>query len=490
MKRYTNLACLFLALLMAASMAACGGTSTETTVSTDTAAADTTPVETEKPDPLAHLETKDYEGYDFRMLIRDSKDWIGDMIAEEMTGEVVNDAVFKRNTETAERYNIILSHTPSSNSNYETDAKPIILAGEDAYDLVIPHPRVAHQYANEGLIMDWNDIEYVDLSQPWWDQDAVQSFQMPGGLFCMIGDISYQCVGMSNAMLFNKDYFDENSLEYPYEMVKEGKWTLDVFMNMAETYSRDVDGDGAFTDKDIYGYATFYWIGPIQAFYSSGARVIDKNSDDYAFSVYNERSITMFEKYFALLNSPYTVLDSSAQDSFTCTTTGLFRDGRSLFTDVNVSLVLSLREMENEFGILPWPKLEESDAEYWSNVDAGTNLFTIPITNSDLDRTGHILETLAILGREYVIPAYYDVALKTRDSRDMESAEMLDIIVQNRVFDLGYYNTDMGGAYASHFAELAKNKTSDFSSWYEGKLKSAETARDKTLAKYEERMGK
>ncbi len=85
---------------------------------------------------------------------------------------------------------------------------------------------------------------------------------------------------------------------------------------------------------------------------------------------------------------------------------------------------------------------------------------------------------------------HYDVALKTRDSRDMESAEMLDIIVQNRVFDLGYYNTDMGGAYASHFAELAKNKTSDFSSWYEGKLKSAETARDKTLAKYEERLAK
>ncbi len=480
---------IFCALLLA--MTSCGDVTETTETTADTTSADTTTTtETEYVDPLAHLEIKDYEGYEFRMLIRNAEAWIDDMVAEELTGEVVNDAIFKRNTETGDRYNITIKHTPSSHHNSETDAKPLILAGEDAYDLVIPHPRVAHQYGNEGLVVDWNGLNYVDLSQVWWDQDARQSFQMKSGLYTMIGDISYQSVGMSNAMLFNKDYFDDNNIEYPYQMVRDGDWTLDVFMEMAETYATDVDGDGTFTENDIYGYATFQWIGPIQAFYSSGARVIDKNSDTYEFNVYNERSITMFEKYFSLLNSPYALLDVTADNSFDCASTVLFREGKSLFTDVNVSLVLSLREMENEFGILPWPKLEETDTEYWSNVDAGTNLFTIPITAADLDRTGHIIETMAILGREYVIPAYYDVAMKTRDSRDIESAEMLDIIVQNRVFDLGYYNTSMGGAYASHFAEMARNNVADFTSWYEGKLKSATADRDKTLQIYEERATK
>ncbi len=480
---------LFFALLLTTT--SCGGGASETTESTavDTSA-DTTAAETDRPDPLAHLEIQDYEGYEFRMLIRNAEAWIDDMVAEELTGEVVNDAIFKRNTETSERYNITIKHTPSSHHNSETDAKPLILAGEDAYDLVVPHPRVAHLYGNEGLVIDWNTLKHVDLSQSWWDQDARQSFQMASGLYTMIGDISYQSVGMSNAMLFNKNYFDDNHIEYPYQMVRDGKWTLDVFMEMAETYSSDLDGDGAFTENDLYGYVTFQWIGPIQAFYSSGARVIDKNSDTYEFNVYNERSITMFEKYFSLLNSPYALVDVTADNSFDCQSTVLFREGKSLFTDVNVSLVLSLREMEDEFGILPWPKLEESDTEYWSNVDAGTNLFSIPITNSDLDRTSLIMETMAILGKEYVIPAYYDVAMKTRDSRDIESAEMLDIIVQNRVFDLGYYNTSMGGAYSSHFAEMARNNVNDFTSWYEGKLKSATADRDKTLAIYEERAGK
>lgn len=486
MTHKTRFACLLLALLMTLPLASCGNTETETNV--DTTGNNTTIAETETQDPLRDLPVIDYEGYNFRMLIRNNEDWIGDQIAEDMTGETVNDAVFKRNSETEDRYNISITHTPSSDSNYETDAKPLILAGEDAYDLVVPHPRVAHSYANEGLVLDWNDFKYVDLTKEYWDQDAVESFQMPGGLFCCIGDISHQAVGASNAMLFNKDYFDENNIEYPYDLVKSGGWTFDKFAEMAETYSRDLNGDGIMDEDDLLGYVTFYWIGPIQAFYSSGARVIEKGSSDYAFSVYNERSLTMFEKYFKLLNSDYTVIDTKSGDSFTCTTTAMFREGHALFADVNIFLVLTLREMEQNFGILPWPKLEETD-DYVANVDAGTNLFTVPITVSDTDRTSLILETLAILGREYVIPSYYEVALKTRDSRDIESADMLDIIVSNRVFDLGYYNTAMGGAYASHFAELAKNNTEDFASWYDSKLKAATTDRDKTLKAYEDRIG-
>lgn len=460
-------------------LASCGGDgSAETDI--PNATSDTTTQETEPIDPLAHLPKVDYEGYNFQMLIRNSEEWIDDQIAEELTGETVNDAVFKRNSETEERYNIQITYNPSSDSNYETDAKPLIIAGEDSYDLLVPHPRAAHIYANEGLVLDWNDLKYVDLTKDYWDQDAVESFQMPGGLFCCIGDISYQTVGASNAMLFNKDYFDENNIEYPYELVKSGGWTFDVFAEMAETYSRDLDGDGIMTEDDLLGYATFWWTGPIQAFYSSGARVIDKNSSEYAFNVYNERSLSMFEKYFKLLNSDYALLESKA-------TTSQFSEGHLLFTDVRITQVLNLREMEQNFGILPWPKLDEAD-DYVANVDAGTNLFTIPITVSDTDRTSLILETLAILGNAYVTPSYYEVALKTRDSRDYESSEMLDIIVANRVFDLGYYNTAMGGAFASHFTEMAQKGIEDFSSWYNSKLKAATTDRDNTLKAYEDRL--
>ncbi len=475
---------------MLLSLAACGGAEKDTSADmSDTADTDTTAqseTETEEVDPLAGLPTVDMEGYTFRQLVRNNDRWVADVVAEEQNGEVVNDAVFRRSTELEERYNCTFTYQRSSNDNYDTDAKPGIIAGDDAYDWIVGHPRACASYANEGLVLDWNELKYVDLTQPWWDQDAVENFQMPGGIFWMTGDLSYESLGAANCMLFNKDYLRDNQVEFPYQMVTDGKWTFDAFLEMVQDYSRDLDGDGEIGDNDIYGYTSFYWVGPIQAFITSGSRVVTSAANGYEFDVYNERSLTMFEKYFPLIQSANTFVDIKSTNGGT--NRELFRDGHALFVDMNITDVSVLREMDQEFGILPWPKYDEA-SDYLTNVDAGTNIFIIPITNRVTDNTSLILESMAILGREYVIPAYYDIVLKTRNSRDEESSPMIDIIMENRVFDLGYYNTDMGGAFASHFADLAKESNPDFASWYEKKLSSATATRDKTLAAYRERAG-
>ena len=471
---------------MLLSLAACGGTK-ETDTGTDTTA-DTTvqgesETETETTDPLAGLDVIDMEGYTFRQLIRNDDLYVADMIAEEQTGELVNDAVYRRNMEVEERYNCNFTYTRSSDANSDMDAKPGIIAGDDAFDWLVAHGRAAASYANEGLVMNLASLRYMDLSKSWWDQDAVENFQMPGGIFWITGDISYQSVSAAFCMFFNKDFFRDSQLEFPYEAAKEGKWTFDEFQRIAQDYSRDLNGDGEIGEDDIYGYVTHYWAGPIAAFVASGSRVVTSAADGYNFDVYNERSLAMAEKYFALMKTNGIYLDMEGGKNVE-----LFQAGHSLFVDTTISRATILRDMDYEFGILPWPKYDEQ-SEYMANVDAATNMLVVPITNRVPDNTGLVLESLAILGREYVIPAYYDVALKTRDSRDEDSAAMIDIIVAHRVFDLGYYNTNLGGAYASHFAELSKQKNPDLASWYEKKLSAATTARDKTLATYRERAG-
>ena len=176
MKHSVRFACLLAALLMVFPLVSCGEDTAAETQTTDTNA-DTAAVETEPADPLEHLPVNDYEGYDFRLQLRNDDKWVADQVAEEMTGEVVNDAVYKRNSETMDRYNIVISHSRSSNANGDTDAKATIQAGDDAYDLIINHPRNIHEYANQGLARNWNDLTYVDLTREWWDQDAAASFR-------------------------------------------------------------------------------------------------------------------------------------------------------------------------------------------------------------------------------------------------------------------------------------------------------------------------
>lgn len=116
--------------------------------------------------------------------------------------------------------------------------------------------------------------------------------------------------------------------------------------------------------------------------------------------------------------------------------TNMFQSGKGLFMDMTFYYIESLREMEADFGIIPYPKYDEAQDEYYSRIE-GCELSCVPITVSDTERTSIILEALACESAKQVQPAYYDVSLRTKYTRDEESQEMLDIIFDHRVFDLG-----------------------------------------------------
>ena len=138
--------------------------------------------------------------------------------------------------------------------------------------------------------------------------------------------------------------------------------------------------------------------------------------------------------------------------------------------------------MNDDFGIVPWPKYDASQEKYYTNVDAGTNLFIVPITNSDPERTSIVLEALCAKGYRTVIPAYYEVALQTKYTRDDLSVQMLDIIKEGRVFDIGYYYC--GGTFGSAGYNLANSTDRNFSSYYAQNESTVKTELQKKLDNY------
>ena len=162
---------------------------------------------------------------------------------------------------------------------------------------------------------------------------------------------------------------------------------------------------------------------------------------------------------------------------------GIFEESRALFTDMNMTDVITLRTMEADFGVIPWPKYDEG-SEYCTNVDAGTNLFLVPITASDPARTSVILESLCRIGSRLVLPAYYEVTLQSKTSRDNESADMLDIIKSALIFDLGYYNSDLSGVFNNEFVDFVGSSNRDITSWYEKSAKAVNKTLEKNIDKY------
>ena len=488
-KKMTS-ALLLIALLAAT---ACGSQPNDAETTASDSDTTTQPEETvdERYQIKEELPEKNYNDYSVRILMRDSTspDWIGDMFSESETGEIISDAIYNRNATVGERFGVTFELIRSSNNNYETDGVNSILAGDDAYDIIVPHARAAFVYAEQGLCLDWNtDLPYVDLDKPWWDQDARESFEINGKLYPMVGDISYQALAQTGCMMFNKEIFDQYNEEYPYQKVLDGEWTFDEFERLAKLCSEDVNGDGLYEpDTDIFGYVTYVWVGPIQAITTGGGRVVSKSDDGgLELTINTERNIDIFENYFELVDSNNCYLELNRDDgSSIYDRIKLFTECRAMFVDGNLNDVSQMREMEDDFGIIPMPKYDETTDKYYTNVDAGTNLFIVPITNSDPERISIVLEALCAEGYREVIPAYYEVALQTKYTRDDLSVQMLDIIKEGRIFDIGYYYC--GGTLGSAGKELATNPAysdHNFTTFYAANESAVKTNIEKILEEY------
>jgi len=348
-----------------------------------------------------------------------------------------------------------------------------ILAGDDAYDVIFPHSRAAFTYALQGALLNWKDIPNVNLKQPWWAKDIQKSCTINGKLYVMDGDISMHSLSFATCLAFNKNLFDELGLDYPYQMVKDGKWTFDEFEKLVKQGTKDLNGDNVIKpEDDRIGYVASEWGGPISILYAGGQRIYKNNSKGIPeLSLNNERTVEVYDKYFGLLNSDDAFCLMSG-DKKNYTGNDIFRNNRALFTDSSLGSVKGLRDMESNFGVIPYPKFE-ADGDYASNINGHAHLVCVPITAfSHIDKTGAILEALCAYGSRDVVPAFYDVSLQTKFARDDESSEMMDIIRANRVYDLGYIS---GGTFQSTGYDLVRGSSQDFASYYASKESEAQT---------------
>jgi hypothetical protein len=97
---------------------------------------------------------------------------------------------------------------------------------------------------------------------------------------------------------------------------------------------------------------------------------------------------------------------------------------------------MDLRDMKDDFAILPIPKWDEAQTEY--NTSCNTWLpsgIAVPKNCSIVDDLGLVLETMAYYSQEMVTPAVYEITLQGKVSRDDSSAKMLDIIYGGAAFD-------------------------------------------------------
>ncbi len=426
------------------------------------------------------LWVEDYDGYNFRILVRPG--YVTDQYLEEESDDPVESAVYKRNMLVQDMFNITISANLSSTNGHETDALNAILAGDDAYDMILCHNGAAFVYANRGAAVNLNTVDTIHLEKPWWSRDMVEGCNLGGNLYVLDGDISMHRLQYAMCLFFNKNMFDELGLEYPYELVEIGEWTFDEFESLVKQGPRDLDGDGILSpEHDRMGYVTNHWQLPIAIIYTGGQRIYTKNEEGYLELTLNSpKTIDIYDSFFDLMSTDGAVLCNNKEKRGE----GVFEDGRSLITDGILGDAKKKRDMEDDFGIIPYPKFDYDD-NYATVTNGIANLMVMPVTVEDEARTGAIIEALAAIGSRDVLPAFYDQSLKTKFTRDNESEAMIDIIKDSIVYDVGYAT----GAFNYIGNVLSNMESPDFSSYYaalEGGALGNLKGLNKAYADYEE----
>jgi hypothetical protein len=96
--------------------------------------------------------------------------------------------------------------------------------------------------------------------------------------------------------------------------------------------------------------------------------------------------------------------------------------------------------------------------------------------------TGVLLEAMSAESMYGLIPAFYETVLKEKSARDPDSVAMIDIIINNLVFDVGdYYNLadfpDYFLRITGSAAHLGRDqRTSDIVSFWKKKSKATGVA--------------
>ncbi len=411
----------------------------------------------------------DYNNEKFTFLVikhsDTTKDYYGGpyIDAETYTGTAINDAVYERNMAVEEKYNVVIEAREEVNGDPAELLNSLYMAGDFSFDVIYGWGYKLGQCITENYFADFNSLENVDLTQEYWAPTAMEDLTINGKLYLTINDISMNKLEWAGFLFYNKQLLDDYNVEADlgasvYDLVREGKWTLDTYLNMLTSVSHDLDGDGSITKNDVFGLLDGDGLGTFASNACGVYNTVKNDDGTYSLSMYDTKVLSIAEKVHAVYsNSKYVKdyeeiwegADASGYSDMWEYARSFFASDHALFCAGSAYLTSEFREMESAYGILPNPKYDENQTEYYSTVSSLASIFAIPstyrtdsdVTTAGPERTGMILEYMAAKSNEILLPEYYEEVLHKQRLDSEDDREMMDIIRDS----VRYEFTDMMG---------------------------------------------
>ncbi|MHB1154918.1 MAG: hypothetical protein ACYCWE_15260 [Eubacteriales bacterium] len=431
-----------------------------------------------------NLPEKDYEGAPFRIAV--TENLMFEMTSDALDGEVTNDAVYSRNSKINERFHVDIQAVPFINNDLlYTGFLNSVMAGDNAYEIAGSFAYTSYNLVSSGQLADFMKLEYIDLDKPWWNKLSNNEAAINGRLYAAVSDLCVTAMLYTYGMFFNIDLGANYNIQAEdiYSDVFKGKWTLDSLMNLTKDIYQDANGDGRRDLSDIYGYSGYHDETADMWQIAFDNPITKKDDDGLPYpALMTEKLVSALEKIITLTYDQTGSFKGTEWNG----EADLFNNGTVVFVPAYFKQAFDkFRFMDAAYTILPYPKWDETQSGYYTGAMDEYTVLMIPFNAPDLEMISIITEALTVESYRTVTPAFYDIALKGKYAVDSETAEMIDIIMDGRRFDMAFMfgTSDQLQWLPYLFRKQLEVKKSDIASAY-AKIEPIVTEGYKQIAEY------
>lgn len=448
MKRSAKILALILAIItILPTLIACAETK-DPEVTTEPTASTTAPEEGATNEDTSHLYDEegylksdlpelDFGGETFTILYWSDVE-MQEYEAEELSGTLVNDAIYKRNANVQAKLNVEFEWLSTAGNNNKTSefvnyVGNIYRGGDTPLDLISAYSRTTAMCAIDGYCADMADLPYLNFEMPWWPESLLDVVSIGDSIYFASGDASINVLHLMYAMYCNNELIKKYQLEDPIDLVRSNEWTLEKLITMTADAYEDLDASNKKDAGDFYGFVGANY--GLDAFYTgSDLRLVEQDEDKLLViseDFYSNKAVDLCTKLGAWIASDDCYIAGTHQDSFVAQR-AIFIQDRCHLADKRL-----VGQVDFSYSIIPTPLYDKDQENFISVVGNPFSLYGIFSNSEDVERAAAVLECWASEAYRTTTPAQFEMNMKLRYSETSDEADMYNIIRTTVCFDLG-----------------------------------------------------
>ena len=396
----------------------------------------------------------EYENREIYILVR--SEFEDEFIATD-GGDELSQAVVRRNIAVEDYLDITLKFVSQScdeqtgyysNSPFATQVNNAINANDDSFQLVAAYSYFACNDIQKGYYIDLNGVQngYLNLENDWWNQNYRVVSSLNGQNHFALGDVCSTMINGCEVVFYNESligsYLDMTGNQL-MQLVYDGGWTLEYLLEsiaaVGDSVSTGYWGLTALPNAEVDSFLVGCGLSLVK----------HEEGETPEINVLDDRNMEIAEALTDLFhNNPAVSFEASAIADF-ASNQAMFCSGRLSYASTDFS-----HNEKLSYGILPPPKYEESQAEYYPTSHDSFTVMGVLRTVKEPAVATAVLETLGYYSGLEIRPALYDKTFKYRNLGTPEKATMFDFIVDRIYFDFGCIFSDIIRASEEHYGPI------------------------------------